>query len=140
RVEHGVLNLFEQLVTVTDVVDVIGNGTNALSLSGRLEDVNRLLTTLTYRSDDDYVGYDWLTPTVNDSASVGLGDPAQVTTAFLLAVHNTNDPPFFVSTPDPLPDTGEEWCNVTGVIMNCSTIAVVDEDTPLLITGLEVHD
>jgi hypothetical protein len=73
KVSHGKLTL-----TPTDDVEVSGNGSNSVTLSGSAADLNTVLGSLVYRGNLNYSGADTLSVTASDG-SLSKSDSVAVT-------------------------------------------------------------
>ncbi len=71
----GSLSLSEENVQLLD--DVVGNGTNELTLTGSLEDINSALNGMVYRPPADEAVTDSLTVEVDDQGNTGLEPTVQ---------------------------------------------------------------
>src|SRR5690606_28194846 len=70
-----------------------GNGTDSMSYSGLLADVNTALTTVNYEPDDDYAGSDTITLFVSDLGNNGSPGPLTDTHDVDVTVNPINDAP-----------------------------------------------
>ena len=100
-VAHGTLT-----VEAPGSVGIAGNGTDAVTLTGTLDDINTALATLgnlTYHGDLDFFGDDTLTFTTNDNGNSGTGgalsDTDQVTIRVKSLVTGTAGDDTFAALP-----------------------------------------
>ncbi len=105
---------------VSDLTFVAGDGVadSTITVRGTLAELNAALDGLTYTPNANYVGSDTLTITTNDLGNTGTGGALQDVDTVAITVTSVNDAP--VNT-------------VPGA-------QVVNEDTPLSVSGLSVTD
>lgn len=85
----------------TGFVTLSGNNTDTVTLTGTVENINSLMSILTYAGTKDYVGPDVLSISVNDLGNSG-GDAQQTDTTVDITVKSVNDAPSVTNT---TPDT-----------------------------------
>jgi VCBS repeat-containing protein len=88
----GVSNGTLTLGTTTGLT-VSGNGTNAITASGTLANLNNALATLSYTASLNYSGSDTLTIGVNDNGNSGSGGPLSDAKSTAITVVAVNDAP-----------------------------------------------
>lgn len=99
-------------------VDVTGNNTDTVTLVGSQADINTQLAALDFQPAANFTGIVDFQLTVNDGGNNGEGGPLTDTENVTLTVGEVNDPPVATVPGD----------------------QTVDEDTPLVITGVSVAD
>lgn len=116
---HGLLN-----ATASGSVVISGNGSNSMTLSGDLADMNAVLTTLTYTTVATSTDGDSLTVTVNDQLS---GNPRSATATVDIAMTGNTAP--VLDTPSPL-----SVSTTSAVSMGFGSTTIADDAT-----GSSVH-
>ncbi|MBB3902799.1 tandem-95 repeat protein [Methylobacterium brachythecii] len=108
-VQHGTLTLGG-----TNNVTVSGNGSDTVTLTGTIADVNAALNGTVYRGLSNFYGADTLSVVTDDNGNTGAGGAKQASDTLGITVRAVNDPP---SNTVP------------------ATTQVLDEDTPIVFTG-----
>jgi hypothetical protein len=121
-VAHGTVTVGTANVTVG------GNGSDDVTLSGSLADVNAALASLSYTGDTNYHGPDTLHIVSSDGGSTGSGGTQTDTDDVAITVGAVNDTPVLSSTP---PVTTDEQTAVTVA----SGITVADADLDAFNSG-----
>src|SRR5207244_2919326 len=75
------------------------NSSAAMSVDGSVNDLNAVLTNLTYLPNTNFVGADTLVLNVNDLGNTGTGGSLTDTRTVAITVIQTNHVPYFVSAP-----------------------------------------
>jgi VCBS repeat-containing protein len=86
---HGTLNLG----TTSGLTSVADNGTDHVTLSGTIADINAALNSLSYQGVQNYYGSDTLTITTNDNGNGGSGGAKSDTDQVTITVNPVDDAP-----------------------------------------------
>jgi hypothetical protein len=121
-VGHGTVTVGTANVTVG------GNGSDDVTISGSLADVNAALASLSYTGDTNYHGPDTLHIVSDDGGATGSGGTQSDTDDVAITVTAVNDTPVLSSTP---PVTTNEQTAVTVA----ATITVADADLDAFNSG-----
>jgi hypothetical protein len=121
-VGHGTVTVGTANVTVG------GNGSDDVTISGSLADVNAALASLSYTADANYHGPDTLHIVSDDGGATGSGGTQSDTDDVAITVTAVNDTPVLSSTP---PVTTNEQTAVTVA----ATITVADVDLDAFNSG-----
>lgn len=80
-------------VTETTGLDVLGGNDNALTLTGKVADINAALDTLQLKAMSGYTGNTTLDITVNDNGNTGSGGDGITTDSLVVSITGGNQPP-----------------------------------------------
>ena len=120
-VSNGVLTL-----SGTTGLTVSGNGTNSITASGTLANVNNALNGMTYLSSQDFNGSDTLNVGVNDNGNTGTGGPLTDSKSVAITINPVNDAPVAVADSYSVNEDNPLTVNAaSGVLANDT-----DVDTP----------
>jgi len=113
---------------------VTGDGTNSITASGMLTDLNTALNGLLYSPGANYNGPDTLSIGVNDNGNSGTGGPLSDSKSVAITVNAVDDPP--VAVADAYSTNEDAPLNVAtpGVLTNDSDIDS-GSFTAILVTG-----
>jgi len=120
-VAHGTLTLGS-----TNGVTVSGNGTDTVSVTGAIADIQAALNGTTYRGAQDYNGSDTLTVVTNDNGNTGSGGPKSDTDTVAITITPVNDAPV-LDLDASVPGTGFQTSSGTGG----TGVAIVDTDVSI---------
>lgn len=90
-----VLSVGDGILNVDDNpnVQIAGNGTDEVTLTGSIDDINAVLAQITYQSDNNFNGTDQLTVAIDDLGNTGNGGPLQDSENVTINVTPVDDPP-----------------------------------------------
>ncbi|MDP6721694.1 MAG: GEVED domain-containing protein, partial [Pirellulaceae bacterium] len=95
NVNNGTLSLANGLAGLTHS----GNGTGAISIQGKLNDINLALQDMVYSGDDDFNGTSTISINVSDLGNTPGPEPMTATAELPITVSAVNDKPEFLIDP-----------------------------------------
>ncbi len=101
-------------------LNVTGNNSNSVTLTGKLSDLNNALSSFNYQGLSNINGTDQIVVSVNDQGLTGAGGPKSATQTLNVNINPVNDAPVLT--------------------VGGGTSRTVAEDTPITLSGITVSD